>query len=229
MRGIRSGTPLAAAAGLLALAAVLTACGGQERSPEADELPGEPHSLLLEVPIPEGGAPLGPIELAPEPPERLEAPELLDSVEGLEHEALGLSPMSAEISAVAEAIRARYGEDQGFGEIAVADDRGGLILFWYGEPPADLAGVTGDVPVEVVPSPYRRADLQRAVQEIFAAGTVHGPVTIAGSQPDGTGITIGVEAELTEQQRRALEADLSERVGVPVTVEAGVRVVPAGA
>ncbi|MDF9876931.1 hypothetical protein [Cellulosimicrobium cellulans] len=126
-----------------------------------------------------------------------------------------------------DAIYDRHGADPRFGTLALAEGGAGLVLYWHGDPPDDLAELAGDTPVEVVHTPYLPADLHAAVLALFESGTAHGPVTTGGPSVDGSGIEIGIGKELTPSQEEQLGESLSDEVGVPVVVESGVHVSPA--
>ena len=126
-----------------------------------------------------------------------------------------------------DAIYDRYGADPRFGTLALAEGGAGLVLYWHGDPPDDLAELAGETAVEVVQTPYLPADLRAAVLALFESGTAHGPVTAGGPSVDGSGIEISIEKELTPTQEERLGESLSDEVGVPVDVESGVHVSPA--
>lgn len=130
-------------------------------------------------------------------------------------------------ASASDAIYDRYGADPRFGTLALAEGGTGLVLYWHGDAPDDLAELAGDTAVEVVQTPYLPADLRAAVLALFESGTAHGPVTMGGPSVDGSGIEIGIEKELTPSQEERLGESLSDEVGVPVVVESGARVSPA--
>ncbi|MBN0041708.1 hypothetical protein JN535_16220 [Cellulosimicrobium cellulans] len=137
------------------------------------------------------------------------------------------APRTDDSATTSDAIYDRYGADPRFGTLALAEGGTGLVLYWHGDAPDDLAELAGDTAVEVVQTPYLPADLRAAVLALFESGTAHGPVTMGGPSVDGSGIEIGIEKELTPSPEERLGESLSDEVGVPVVVESGARVSPA--
>ncbi|MGY1750035.1 hypothetical protein [Modestobacter sp. SYSU DS0511] len=160
-----------------------------------------------------------------------EPSELLDHVPPEPMGELALAPVTDQLYALIERVRAAAGGSPDFGDVELGRDRDTLTVRWYGDlPPAVRAVVDdpGDAGVEVVveQTRFRVGDLRAEADRLF---TEHpGRLTAIGLRPAGDGIDVMVRSTVAERFGGAQKA--LERSGVrsdfPLFATAG-EIVPA--
>ncbi|MCZ2849463.1 hypothetical protein [Modestobacter sp. VKM Ac-2978] len=169
---------------LLGGAVVLTSCAEQPQQPGA---PGEQPPGYVELrPMPESPGPL-PDELSPHvvPPD-----ELLED--------LSLPPVTAEMMAALDEVRAAAGGSPDFGDPEISTDRTRITVRWYGPVPAAVqqvvdAHAAGDFVMVVEQVPFRPGDLQAEAQRLIREHP--GVVNAVGPRPAGDGIDVMISKQ----------------------------------
>jgi hypothetical protein len=192
----------------LAAVALVAACGTAQEPPG---VPGDtPTSLTLVVPE----------EPPPDPtdPVRTAKPEIVDDVRGVPDVA-GHAPRTVDDADAAQDLTLTLQADPRFGNVAVAED-GGYVVYWHGEPAPELTDVIArhpDAEIRLEPTAYLPGQVRDLLPRIMAE--VDG-ASFAGPEVDYSGVTVGVVPEAGHDPE-ALGRELSERYGLPVTVEVG--------
>lgn len=166
---------LLSAGTLLLGAAVLAACAAQSQQPGA---PGaEPSGPVQFEPVPgdPGAPPLN--EVSPD--------DLLED--------LALPPVTTDMMAALDQVRAAAGGSPDFGDPEISRDRTRLIVRWHGQVPAAVQAVVdahsaGDFTMVVEHVPFRPADLRAEAERLIREhpGVING----VGPRPAGDGIDV---------------------------------------
>ena len=155
-------------------------------------------------------------------------PELLPvqtvSPEELEKMLSTGSLMTEEQLELSNAVQARFGSNASFSGLEWVQEREVYFVWWYGEPPAQLAqfvGQSGGL-LEIVPTMNPPAELAAAVRKLMEPGAIPGvQVFGAGAAIDCSKLTVTAEPVdplLTEPEVRARIEAVAE---FPVDLEIG--------
>ena len=173
---------------VLLAACGLVACGGdgadqhRDVSAETSESPGQ-------------------VELQPMPA----APEVPEPSGGLsddEAEQLGSSPVTTEMYAASDAVRAAAGNSPDFGGPEISSDGKQVVVRWYGDVPPAVQDVIDDyadagVPVVVESTRFRPADLQAEANRLLQAHS--GVIVGVGPRPAGDGLDVMIAPDAVER------------------------------
>ncbi|MFC6081355.1 chymotrypsin family serine protease [Sphaerisporangium aureirubrum] len=123
----------------------------------------------------------------------------------------------------ADRITATLGRDgDGYAGVVLAPESRELRVYWKGEPPARVGDLVGrlrrDVAISVLPARYSARELEREANRLIRAGS--GTLSSIAPLQDGSGLTAST-ASLGAARTAVAGA------AVPVTLEHGVRPVPA--
>ncbi|WP_410790413.1 hypothetical protein [Kribbella sp. C-35] len=97
--------------------------------------------------------------------------------------------------ALADWIAEHPGEP-GEGGVRILKDRTTVVVYWKGAVPTGLQSLAADQPVAVTfkPAPYSRAELNAAMDAVVA-NNAPGIVTVVGSEPDYSSISIALSSK----------------------------------
>jgi hypothetical protein len=113
-------------------------------------------------------------------------------------QALDLPPQEVVPQAASQALADWIGEhpgEPGEGGVRILKDRTTVLVYWKGAVPAGLQSLAAKQPVPVTfkTAPYSRVELNAAMDAVIA-NTTPGIVTVVGSEPDYSGITVALSS-----------------------------------
>ena len=116
--------------------------------------------------------------------------------------------------ALADWIAEHPGEP-GEGGVRILKDRTTVLVYWKGAVPAGLKSLAADQPVPVTfkPAPYSRAELNAAMDAVIA-NNPPGIITVAGSEPDYSGISIALSSKAPANAFDQVKAKTA--TGIPI-------------
>ena len=117
-------------------------------------------------------------------------------------ETLEYPPVTTEMMAALDQVRAAAGGSPDFGDPEISRDRTRIIVRWYGELPDAVQAVvdahaTGDFTIVVEQVPFRPADLRAEAERLIREhpGVVNG----VGPRPAGDGIDVMISEQAVEE------------------------------
>ena len=168
-------------------AVLLTGCADQPQQPGGPQ--AEPSGYVELRPMPESPGPR---------PEQLSDHVLPDEL----LEDLAYPPVTTEMTAALDQLRAAAGGSPDFAGPELSADRTRIIVRWYGEVPGDVQAVvdahaTGAVTMVVEQVPFRPADLQEEVDRLFREHP--GVITAIGVRSAGDGIDLMISEQVVAE------------------------------
>jgi hypothetical protein len=149
----------------------------------------------------ETSEPPGQVELQPMPA----GPELPVPTEGLPDDVAGQpgsSPVTTEMYAAIDAVRAAAGNSPDFGGPEISSDGDRVVVRWYGDVPPAVQDVIDDyadagVQVVVESTRFRPADLQAEANRLLQAHS--GVIVGVGPRPAGDGLDVMIAPDAVER------------------------------
>lgn len=127
---------------------------------------------------------------------------------------LALPPVPADLMTEIAALQSQHGSNPDFGGDELARDRAGYTIYWYGS--QDLptaAAAASEYAVSVVPTEYRRQDLQREVGRLLRSDEAGADAFVMGYvKKDSSGLILGTRTAA----RGTHQVDSPYPVGVKV-------------